>query len=77
MGKQNPLFERIEQFQKDKKKIIPVLILLGLVGLILPILPGVPLLLLVFMLIFPQQGDKLMERFDRLLGLARTKARKK
>ncbi len=56
------LVDEIKDFQKNKKKLIPVVIVLGIVGLFLPILPGVALLFFGFLLIFPREGEKLLKK---------------
>ncbi len=56
------LVDVIRDFQKDKKKLIPVLIVLGILGLFLPILPGVALLVFGFLLIFPREGENLLKK---------------
>ncbi len=56
------LVDEIRDFQKDKKKLIPVLIVLGILGLFLPILPGVALLFFGFLLIFPREGENLLKK---------------
>jgi hypothetical protein len=56
------LVDEIRDFQKDKKKLIPVLIVLGILGLFLPILPGVALLVFGFLLIFPREGENLLKK---------------
>lgn len=61
MGKK-PLLDEIKEFQKDKKKLVPVLLVLGVLGLLLPILPGAVFLLLGFLLLFPQQSHDLLRR---------------
>jgi len=61
MSKKN-LVDEIRDFQKDKKKLIPVLIVLGILGLFLPILPGVALLVFGFLLIFPREGENLLKK---------------
>ena len=57
-----PLFEEIRQFQKDKKKLIPALIVLGVMGIFLPVIPGLAALALAALLLFPRQSDKLIKK---------------
>ena len=61
MSKKN-LVDEIRDFQKNKRKLIPVVIVLGVVGLFLPVLPGVALLFFGFLLIFPRDGEKLLKK---------------
>ncbi len=61
MSKKN-LVDEIRDFQKNKKKLIPVLVVLGIFGLFLPILPGVALLFFGFLLIFPREGENLLKK---------------
>lgn len=61
MGKKS-LNEEISDFQQDKKKLVPYLLLLGLIGLFLPVLPGIAILFLVFLLIFPRYGEDIISR---------------
>ncbi len=61
MSKKN-LVDEIRDFQKNKKKLIPVLVVLGILGLFLPILPGVALLFFGFLLIFPREGENLLKK---------------
>ncbi len=56
------LVDEIRDFQKNKKKLIPVLVVLGILGLFLPILPGVALLFFGFLLIFPREGENLLKK---------------
>jgi len=66
--KNHPLYEEISKFIKTKKIIAIPLIILGLLGLILPIIPGTVFLVLAFLLLFPKDGEKLIEKIKRLLG---------
>lgn len=59
---QKDLVEEIKGFRKDKKKLIPVVIVLGVLGLFLPILPGIALLFFGFLLIFPREGENLLQK---------------
>ena len=56
------LVDEIKDFRQNKKKLIPVVIVLGILGLLLPILPGVALLFFGFLLIFPKEGDNLLNK---------------
>ena len=56
------LVDEIKDFRKNKKKLIPVIIVLGILGLFLPILPGIALLFFGFLLIFPKDGDNLLNK---------------
>ena len=66
--KNRPLYEEISKFIKTKKIIAIPLIILGLLGLILPIIPGTVFLVLALLLLFPKDGEKLIEKIKRLLG---------
>ncbi len=56
------LSEEIKEFQLHKKKLIPILLAAGLLGLVLPILPGAAILFLAFVLLFPKEGEALIQR---------------
>jgi uncharacterized protein YqgC (DUF456 family) len=64
-----PLFEEIKQFQKDKKKLVPALILLGVLGIFLPVIPGFAALALAFLLVFPRQSEKFIKKVRTSLNL--------
>jgi len=67
------LVDEIRDFQKNKKKLIPVLVVLGILGLFLPILPGVALLFFGFLLIFPREGEKLLKKLrSKFKNITRT-----
>jgi hypothetical protein len=63
------LADVIKDYQKDKKKLIPILIALGLVGLIFPILPGIAILFLSLLLIFPRRGEEVIRKIRSIFGL--------
>jgi hypothetical protein len=69
MQKKKTLHEEIEDFQKEKSKLIPLLIFFGLLGLLFPILPGLALLFLGFLLIFPRQGEEVINKVRRFLNI--------
>ena len=70
---QKNLVEEIKDFRKDKKKLIPVVIVLGVLGLFLPILPGIALLFLGFLLIFPREGENLLQKIrEKFKSVTRT-----
>ena len=72
MSKKN-LVDEIRDFQKNKKKLIPVLVVLGILGLFLPILPGVALLFFGFLLIFPREGENLLKKIrSKFKNITRT-----
>jgi len=60
--KKPSLQEEISQFQKDKKRLIPGLLMLGIVGLVLPIIPGVALLSIGVSLLSPGHGGAILKR---------------
>ncbi|MCH6558946.1 hypothetical protein IIA28_17305 [candidate division KSB1 bacterium] len=67
------LVDEIRDFQKNKKKLIPVLVVLGILGLFLPILPGVALLFFGFLLIFPREGENLLKKIrSKFKNITRT-----
>ncbi len=67
------LVDEIRDFQKNKKKLIPVLIVLGILGLFLPILPGAALLFFGFLLIFPREGENLLKKIrSKFKNITRT-----
>ncbi len=59
---QKNLVDEIKDFRKDKKKLIPAVIVLGVLGLFLPVLPGVALLFFGFLLVFPLEGENLLKK---------------
>jgi len=59
------LLDEIRAFQKEKKFIIPALIILGFAGIILPIIPGLAILAIAFMLIFPKRGSESLKRLRK------------
>lgn len=61
------LVDEIKDFQKSKKKLIPIVIIFGVLGLFLPILPGVALLFLGFLLVFPREGEDLISKIRSTL----------
>lgn len=61
--KKRSLQEEISQFQKDKKRLIPGLLMLGILGLIFPIIPGVALLCVGVLLLSPRHGEGILNRF--------------
>ena len=63
-----PLHQEMRSFRRQKKVLIPVLILLGLVGLLLPVLPGLVLLALAAALMWPGREWKLGKQLSRILG---------
>ena len=63
-----PLYREIVKFGKTKKLIAIPLIILGLAGLILPIIPGIALLVFAVMLLFPRDGDKIIQKIKQMLG---------
>lgn len=63
------LTEEIKDYQKDKKKLIPILIVLGLIGLIFPILPGLAILFISFLIISPRHGEEIIKKIRRFIGL--------
>lgn len=69
MQKKKTLHEEIKDFQKDKSKLIPLLIFFGLLGLLFPILPGLALLFLGFLLIFPRQGEEVINKIRKFLNI--------
>ncbi len=72
MSKKN-LVDEVRDFQKNKKKLIPVLVVLGILGLFLPILPGVALLFFGFLLIFPREGENLLKKIrSKFKNITRT-----
>jgi len=67
------LVDEIRDFQKNKKKLIPVLVVLGILGLFLPILPGAALLFFCFLLIFPREGENLLKKIrSKFKNITRT-----
>lgn len=67
------LVDEIRDFQKNKKKLIPILVVLGILGLFLPILPGVALLFFGFLLIFPREGENLLKKIrSKFKNITRT-----
>lgn len=56
------LVEEIKDFRKNKKQLLPIIVVLGILGLFLPILPGVALLFFGFLLIFPREGENLLKK---------------
>ncbi len=67
------LVDEVRDFQKNKKKLIPVLVVLGILGLFLPILPGVALLFFGFLLIFPREGENLLKKIrSKFKNITRT-----
>ncbi len=67
------LVDEVRDFQKNKKKLIPVLVVLGILGLFLPILPGVALLFFGFLLIFPRKGENLLKKIrSKFKNITRT-----
>lgn len=69
MQMKKPLREEIKDFQKEKNKLMPILIALGLLGLLFPILPGLALLFFAFLLVFPRQGEIFIQRIRKFFGL--------
>ncbi|MFQ5603059.1 MAG: hypothetical protein ACE5HS_07290 [bacterium] len=65
--KKKSLFDEIKEFNQNKKKLIPILVILGVFGLILPVLPGVLLLFLGFILLFPRQGEDFLKKIRKKL----------
>jgi hypothetical protein len=65
------LREEIRQFQKKKKWFAVPLLILGIIMLFTPG-PGVAIMLLAFMLLFPRDGERVLnwikERWQRLRG---------
>ena len=70
---QKDLVDEIKDFRKDKKKLIPAVIVLGILGLFLPILPGIALLFFGFLLVFPREGENLLQKIrDKFKRVTRT-----
>lgn len=65
--KRKMLLDEIREFQSAKKVIISGLVLLGVLGLLLPILPGTAFLLLAFLLVFPKDGERILNRIRKAL----------
>lgn len=63
------LTEEIKDYQKDKKKLIPILIALGVLGLFFPILPGIALLFLGLLLICPRCGEEIIKKIRSVFAL--------
>lgn len=59
------LREEIRQFQKKKTRFAIPILVLGVLGLILPVIPGVALIMLAILLLFPMQGQRLIDRIKR------------
>ncbi len=59
------LVEEISDFRKAKKVLIPVLLTVGCLGLFLPVLPGLAIIFLGFLLLFPKQGDDLLDKIRK------------
>jgi len=62
--KKKSLHEEIKQFQKEKKILVPSLLIVGVAGLIMPVIPGLAFIFLALMLIFPKQGKEAVDRFS-------------
>ena len=72
MGKN--LVDEMKDFRKNKKKLIPIVVVLGIFGLFLPILPGVALLVFGFLLIFPREGETLLKKIrSKFKNVTRTR----
>lgn len=69
MNSKRSLREEIRAFQKQKVRWVPFLIVFGALGLVLPILPGLALLGLALVLLWPREGEQLLRRLRRFLGL--------
>lgn len=67
------LREEIKEFQKQKKFLVPGLIVFGLLGLVLPLLPGIALLFLAFLLLFPGQGNLVLSKIKMIFGFGEKK----
>lgn len=59
------LVEEISDFRKAKKVLIPVLLTVGCLGLFLPVLPGLAFIFLGFVLLFPKQGNDLLNKIRK------------
>jgi len=66
--KNRPLYEDIAKFVKTKKILAIPLIILGLLGLILPVIPGTVFLVLALLLLFPKDGERLIEKLKKYLS---------
>ena len=63
------LKEEIQEFQKNKKRLVHAIIVLGVIGLFLPVLPGVALLFLGFLLLFPRQGEDFLKKIRQTIRI--------
>lgn len=61
------LQEEIEDFQVEKKKLIPALLVAGVAGLVLPVLPGVALIVLALLLLNPRRGEEVIRKIRHFL----------
>ncbi len=59
------LQEEIEDFQVEKKKLIPALLVAGVAGLLLPVLPGVALIVLA---LNPRRGEEIIRKIRHFLN---------
>ena len=62
------LFQEIRDYQNKKKFIVPLLLIAGVTGLFLPILPGITIIALAVLLMFPRQGERLLEKIKSSLS---------
>ncbi len=60
------LRDEMREYSRGKKWLVPLLIVLGLVGLVLPVLPGLALIVLGLLMLFPREGNALLNRLKQL-----------
>jgi len=60
------LQDEMREYNRGKKWLVPLLIGLGLIGLLLPVLPGLALIVLGLLMLFPREGNALLNRLKQL-----------